>query len=323
MKSKEFKELVEQLSRLSAKQRVSLRQALEPALPTKPQAVREIEARMGDDPACPHCGSHRLGKWGTAKALPRFRCKECKRTFNALTGTPLAHLRKKECWDQFAACLQESKTVRGSAEECGVHRNTTFRWRHRFLAWISENKPPSLHGVVEADETFFLESQKGSRHLDRKPRKRGGKALKRGRSKEQICVLVARDRSGQTTDHILPAFNAEVVDGLLGPAIDPDAMLCTDGAKVYAAFAKNRGLLHEAVNLSAGERVRAKTIHLQNVNGYHSRLKGWIARFHGVSTRWLPSYLGWRRMLDGRDQALSPAVVLKSALKIIDFNTLR
>jgi transposase-like protein len=323
MKTKEFKDFVERLSNLTAKQRVVLQQALEAPCQSELPAVREIEARMGDDPFCPQCGSHTIGKWGSAKGLRRFRCRACKRTFNALTGTPLARLRKKEHWDQFAACLQDSKTIRASAEECGVHRNTTFRWRHRFLAWINENKPPSLHGVVEADETFFLESKKGSRNLGRKPRKRGGKASKRGRSKEQICVLVARDRSGQTTDHILPAFNAEVVEGLLGPAIDQDAMLCTDGSNVYAAFAAKRGLLHEAVNLSAGERVRAKTIHLQNVNGYHSRLKGWIARFHGVSTRWLSSYLGWRRMLDGREQALSPSVVLKSALRIIDFNTLR
>jgi transposase-like protein len=323
MKPKEFKDLLERLSTLTAKQRASMLKALEAPVRNESLAVHEIEARMGNDPVCPHCGSHCIGKWGIAKGLRRFRCKECKRTFNALTGTPLAHLRMKERWGQFAECLQESKTVRGSAEECGVHRNTTFRWRHRFLAWINENKPLSLHGVVEADETFFLESQKGSRHLNRKPRKRGGRASKRGRSKEQICVLVARDRSGQTTDHILPAFNAEVVDELLGPAIDPDAMLCTDGANVYATFADKRGLLHEAVNLSAGERIRAKTIHLQNVNGYHSRLKGWIARFHGVSTRWLPNYLGWRRMLDGHDQVLSPAVVLMSALKIINFNALR
>jgi len=323
MKPGEFKELVGRISTLTSKQRAALVKVLDAPATVGSRAVREIEARMGDDAACPHCGSHDLGKWGQAHGLKRFRCRECKHTFNALTGTPLARLRKKEKWDEFAATLQESATVRSSAETCGVHRNTTFRWRHRFLAWINANKPPSLHGVVEADETFFLESEKGSRHLTRKPRKRGGKASKRGRSKEQICVLVARDRSGQTTDHILPAFNAEVLEGVLGPAIDPDAMLCTDGANVYAAFAAKRGLLHEAVNLSAGERVRAKTIHLQNVNGYHSRLKGWIARFHGVSTRWLPNYLGWRRMLDGHEKALSPVVVLQSALRIIDYNTLR
>jgi transposase-like protein len=240
-----------------------------------------------------------------------------------LTGTPLSRLRKKEHWDAFSECLQEGLTVRASAEQCGVHRNTTFRWRHRFLALIDRNKPPALHGVVEADETFFLESDKGSRHMTRKARKRGGKASRPGRSNEQVCVLVARDRSGVTTDQVMPKFNAEAVGAFLGPVIDSDAMFCTDGSTVYPLFAERSGLLHEAVNVGAGEHVRAKTIHIQNVNGYHSRLKEWMARFHGVSTRWLHNYLGWRRMLDGREQVLSPVAVLRAALWTIDYNTLR
>ncbi|MDA8344583.1 MAG: hypothetical protein M0Z66_03780 [Thermaerobacter sp.] len=32
---------------------------------------------------------------------------------------------------------------------------------------------------------------------------------------------------------------------------------------------------------------------LNNVNGYHSRLKRWIYPFNGVSTKYLPNYLVW------------------------------
>jgi hypothetical protein len=39
-------------------------------------------------------------------------------------------------------------------------------------------------GIVEADETLFPRSEKGNRTLERKPRKRGMKAKKRGRSKD-------------------------------------------------------------------------------------------------------------------------------------------
>lgn len=322
MKPKDFKALMGHLDKLTPKQRTALLDTLTGSADEAPQPIQAIEDRLGDRPKCPHCGSIRVGKWGAVHGLKRFRCRDCTKTFNALTGTPLARLRKKDQWDQFAGCLQDSLTTRAAAKVCGVHRNTTFRWRHRFLTWIADNKPVALHGVVEADETFFLESEKGSRKLSRKPRKRGGKATKRGRSKQQICVLVARDRSGQTTDHIMTTFDAAAVETLLGPAIDQDAMLCTDGSTVYAKFAAKNGLLHEAVNVSAGQRVRAKTIHLQNVNAYHSRLKLWIDRFHGVSTRWLPSYLGWRRLLDGCPD-LDPALVLKAALRTIDFNTLR
>ena len=77
-----------------------------------------------------------------------------------------------------------------------------------------------------------------------------------------------------------------------------DAVLCSDGAKAYAAFAAGHGLHHEPVNLAAGIRVREGAFHIQNVNAYHGRLKGWMGRFNGVATRYLPNYLGWRRTLE-------------------------
>ncbi len=46
---------------------------------------------------CPHCGSVSIGRWGMASGLQRDKCKEelCGKTFNALTKTPFAWLRKK------------------------------------------------------------------------------------------------------------------------------------------------------------------------------------------------------------------------------------
>jgi transposase-like protein len=47
---------------------------------------------------CPHCAGREVVGWGRSDGLLRFRCKSCGRTFNALTKTPMAHLRKKERW---------------------------------------------------------------------------------------------------------------------------------------------------------------------------------------------------------------------------------
>jgi len=59
-----------------------------------------------------------------------------------------------------------------------MHRNTAFRWHHRFLKLPNEQKAASLVGIAEADETFFLESFQGKKHgMTRPPHKRGGKAL--------------------------------------------------------------------------------------------------------------------------------------------------
>ena len=119
-----------------------------------------------------------------------------------MTGTPLAHLRLKSKWLDYLWAISKSLTVRQAAKEINVHRNTTFRWRHRFLNWIQKDRPSALHGITEVDETYLPESHKGEHNLSRSPRKRGGTATKRGISNEQVCILIARDRSKQTVDFV-------------------------------------------------------------------------------------------------------------------------
>ena len=74
------------------------------------------------------------------------------------------------------------------------------------------------------------------------------------------------------------------------------------------------GVQHQAVNVSRGRRVRGPW-HVQNVNAYVSRLRGWMQHFKGVATKYLDSYLGWFRMLDRSGSAgLQPAMVLGAAM---------
>ena len=57
-----------------------------------------IGSIVESNPSCPHCHHTPCGRWGNAHGLPRYHCSACGKTFNALTGTPLAHLRHRECW---------------------------------------------------------------------------------------------------------------------------------------------------------------------------------------------------------------------------------
>jgi hypothetical protein len=66
---------------------------------------------------------------------------------------------------------------------------------------------------------------------------------------------------------------------------------------MLAAAARHLGLEHHGLNTLRGERRRGAW-HIQNVNAYHSRFKGWLQRFRGVATSYLPNYLGWYRALD-------------------------
>jgi transposase-like protein len=279
------------------------------------ECIALIEATARGRP-CPRCGCGRVHRCGQASGLQRFRCLGCGRSYNALTGTPLARLRKKECWLPYLQCVLESRTVRDAARVVGVHRTTSFRWRHRFVPGAMRDRPTMLSAIVEADETYRLESQKGSRNLTRRPRKRGGVARRRGVNREHDCLLVARDRGGQTLDFHTgrgPVTAAQLYK-CLRPVLPADVLLISDGAVAYHRFATQAAITHEAVNLKAGIRARG-AIHIQNVNSWHSRFKSWLVRFRGVASRYLINYSGWQRLLDAR-RLTTPAHLLCAAAQL-------
>ena len=169
---------------------------------------------------CPHCGGDGARPWGRANGKPRYRCTGCRRTFNPVSGTPLAGLHHPERWEDQAQALINRESIAKAADRCDVDYTTAFRWRHRFLSALNLDKPRQLVGIVEADETFILESFKGKRSdLPRPARARGGRAGKRGLSAEQIPVIVARDRTGATIDAVLPRLDAASITAALGQVI--------------------------------------------------------------------------------------------------------
>jgi transposase-like protein len=280
--------------------------------PHATSSIAAIEASFAAAPECPHCRSTAVKKWGSANGLGRYRCKQCGVTFNALTGTPLAQLHKRELWAAHAQTLVEGISLRKVAERIGVDLTTAFRWRHRFLQAPKALKAKRLEGTVEADETYFLYSKKGARGLGRPARKRGGVAKKRGLSDEQVPVLIARDRNAATTDQILKDRSTPSIAAVLEPVVAKSAILVSDGAQAYRAFANQAGLPHVALNLSAGERTWG-IYHIQNVNNYGSRLKTWMRRFNGVATKYLDTYLGWHRINDREGRTLDASRMLAAA----------
>ena len=313
MRPAEWITLIAQFAHLSQRQRQAGIALLHGNAPHD-ATVALLESVAQPRLACPACHSSHLHRHGHAHGLQRYRCVPCGRTFNALTGTPLARLRYKALWVDYADCLLASDSVRKAASQLGVHRNTTFRWRHRFLSLAKTDRPHGLHGITEADELYLLESEKGARQMTRPARRRGGRAHKSGISNEQVCILVARDRTGQTLDFVTGkgALTKTRLRHYLLPMIDKDVLLVTDGHAAYRAFARETGISHQAVNLRAGIRVQGAA-HVQNVNAYHSRLRQWLGPFHGVATRYLPNYLGWRWILDA-GRIRSPETLLKATL---------
>lgn len=317
MRQRELARLIQSLEQLTHAQRQKVSAELA-GKEHQAASVAIVEGSVGVKPSCPHCGGEHVVRNGVAHGLQRYKCRGCRKTFNALTTTPLARLRMKGKWLGQTAVLRDGVTITEAAETLGVARSTAFRWRHRFLRLPKTIQAKTLVGIAETDEAYFLESFKGVRKgLTRPARKRGGSATKRGTSKEQIPVLVTRDRAGSTADAILPADDKASVVAALSPLLPKDIILCSDGSSTLAAAAKAIGVAHRPINLSAGIRVVAGVYHVQNVNAYDSRLKDWIRRFRGVATHYLDSYLGWFRAIDRtRGAGLNPASLLASAVRV-------
>ena len=269
-------------------------------------SVSAVEQGVGDDRTCPPCQAPGAVAHGKNRGLQGYLCRSCRRTFSAATGTPLSGLHHKERWLEMASALADGDSLKTTAERCDIHISTAHRWRHRFLRAVKTGAG-TLRGLVEADETFVLASRKGDRAWrkakdgkgpapERKARKRGGKAAKRGLSEEQVPVLVAADRSGTTVSAVLPSVTADAIGVVLAPVLDKDALLVTDGGTSYPPCAAALGVSHEVLNQTAGERVRGE-LHINTVNNRHSRLKGFLRPRRGIASRYLESYLRWFHLI--------------------------
>lgn len=245
---------------------------------------------------CPHCHSHQIRKWGKSGSTQRYHCKECRKTFNNKTKTPLAKLRKSHLWDKYIHCMVLKLTLREAAAICGINLKTAFLWRHRFLIAQAGKNHDKLSGIIEVDEFFLAYSEKGSKTLvDTKiARKRGGNIDKR--TKEgQVPVLLSIDRSNHMITPILSADTTAEIVANFAANITENSVLCSDGSRAYVTVAKQKSCDHKRL-INNKVRVLDSVYHIQTVNGAIAHFKGWVnVKMRGVATKYLSHYLAWFR----------------------------
>ena len=218
-----------------------------------------------------------------ARGLRRYQCKGCGRTFNALSGTPLSGLHHKERWLSFGASLAKGETVKASAARCDVAVSTAFRWRHRFLA-AARSDSEVLKGIVEADESYVLESRNA---------RAGTQGTAAGRQGEEARPLA---RAGAGSHGGRPERDdgqRGAAQGRCGGAHGCSRPGGREGRpaglrrwRELPTLAAALGVSHEALNRSMGQRVRGD-LHVQTVNSRHSRLKDFLRPRRGIATRYL------------------------------------
>ena len=316
MDSQRFQEFINDISLLTNSQVTALDAALynvkamlSQTTPDAPTSIQAIDPQDDCDSPnletitqrnfskqvhCSYCASEDVIRWGVRKNRQRYRCKSCGGSFTAFTGTPLSGLHYPEKWNQYLSGMSHSLTLRPAAAECSIDLKTSFRWRHRFLSILQDDKADLLEGIIELDETFLRESFKGQRaDLPRPARKRGNDPTKA----RKVPVMVARDRKCHTVDGVLENESATELCRHLNRRISIEGTVCADAHLAHEKLAEILGFEFKELVTSAGQHVLEGKYHIQHVNAYHSHFKRWLGIFRGVATKYLPHYLGWRRRL--------------------------
>ena len=262
-------------------------------------AIEYIEGKIEEHsaekpiPPCPHCKSDDVTKFGVVGGKQRFRCNECSRTYGEATNTIMSHSHFGEAaWKQVIRDTVGGVSLDATAATLLMSHSTAFIMRHKILLALEAEEarvPTVLDGVCELDDTYVLESYKGSKLPEgfwRKARKHGAVAQKRGISHEYICISTGIQRDGaayaQTVTRASPGKEAlkAVFEGHIGGG----SLILCDGAASYNAVGESAGCPVLKVEHGKG------FSNLNTANGFHSFIKERYEQFRGVATKYLNRY---------------------------------
>ena len=252
-------------------------------------------ANLPERPACPRCCCTRIIKFGYRSGKQRFFCKDCRRTFMYSTNTIMQNSHfERSVWADFIKDTVTGVSLDKSAETFGFSHVTAFNMRHKILMaiqdWLEEH-PVELSGIAELDETFVLESQKGTRVpecANRPARKHGAKAQKPGISSEYVAICTGVQRNGgamaASVNRAKPS--GDELKSIFWNHIANDTLLLTDGLRSYNVLSNLTGCSVLNINAEGCKGI----LNLNTVNSFHSFIKETYEHYRGVATKYLNRY---------------------------------
>ena len=255
--------------------------------------------KIKDKNECPHCHSYHIVKNGHDKnKVQTYKCKECKKKFNASTMTLVTHIKLNyEQLKTFFECMNDKLSIRKTAAKMKVNKSTVFLLRHKVLDCISKiRKNMKLKGIVEADETYESINLKGTKKEDMprysKPRSSKG-GSKKGISDHQVCIASAIDEYDNCFLEIVGTgpITKKEVEKVFNDKIEVVKIFITDCKSSYEEFINGKNIKLEQVK--SGTYVNSNGYNLANINSLHSEWATFLSRFKGVSTKHLQHYLDW------------------------------
>jgi len=291
-------EILAHFKSLSATAQSEVLQSLRVEFEGRGKLLEVAQSEITAQKACPHCGSNHLHKRGKQSGVQMYKCTDCSKWFSSTTGTPLWDIKRKDKWQSYLNCMQQGMSIKKTAKEIGICIQTSFDWRHKILSVLNKEVPEKLSGRVECDELELPLSNKGEKHLTRKARKRSSDFIRNTKTKEitTVQVVSAIDENNQTYFKAIETkrITAKQLKKTVGKKLAKNVTLITDKHPSYKPFVKSKAAIqHKTVKSNEHVNKEDKRINLQKVNNQHKQLRQFLARFNGVSSKYLQNYLNW------------------------------
>ena len=256
--------------------------------PDQEACIEHLEAvRWGDDPHCPHCGSTCVARKAERYRIGRWNCRDCKSSFNVLSGT-IFEKTKVELQKWFLAVglvinAKKSLSSYQLARDLELNQKTAWYMQQRIRAAMAVDQAPMLQGIVEADETYVGgKPRKGNKRDDDKPHKRG-------RGTKKTPVIGAVERGGQVAARVADDLSGKGIVRFLKQTVDPTGtLLITDEYKAYNAARANyrHAVINHSVAYADGE------THTNTIEGFWALIKrAWYGSHHHYSRHWMPLFV--------------------------------
>ena len=247
---------------------------------------------------CLRCGSIRVVRNGKRHGRQAYLCKDCRKGFVETSTSAIAYSHSsKAVWKQVIRDTVDGVSLEKTAASLDLSHSTVFHMRHKILHCVEQaisDAQIEMEGVCEADETYVLESVKGSKipeDYHRKARKHGSIASKRGISDEYICVCTSIDESNRCTavaiNRATPS-KAEIAQ-VFADKVTPETVILCDGNANYDVLDDKCTVAH--------------TKRVNKVNGFHSFIKQRLDGARGVATIYLNRYNALFAQIFGKQES--------------------
>ena len=239
-----------------------------------------------DVKTCPYCNSTEFKRDGIRHDKQRFRCKNCRRTFTAITGTILANTKKSQKkWEDFVIQFTNDATLIASHEYSSINKNTAHLWRIKMMRCLGEIVSSTiLNGNVWIDEIYFDVSKKDMITNDKG-------LLLHGISRNKIAVEVAIDENNNTYAVVMgigKPTSEMIIDTLKGH-IRSGSTIIHDNFHGHQEYLKMMQL--ENISIGSGKPGYFKL--MQTANQFCALIKRVFVLHVGISRNHIQDYLNW------------------------------